>query len=113
MNKSPAASVRVSIDTPPNSTDKLPDTIVPRNLSRAAATHPAVRRIADLAGTAATSDHAGIRATPRQRLSRDGDVVERQHAFANHLVLFMALARDQHDIAGASRFDRRDDGQTP
>ena len=38
-------------------------------------------------------------AAPRQRRSRDVDVVERQHPVADHLVLLVPLAGDQHEVA--------------
>ena len=38
----------------------------------------------------------------RQRLAGDGDVVERQHPIADHLVLLVSLAGDQDQVAGAA-----------
>ena len=50
---------------------------------------------------------SSLRPASRQGCSCHGDVVERQHAIANLLVLLVPLAGDQHEIAGARLRHRR------
>src|SRR5437773_7693926 len=101
MYSSPGASVRVSIDTPVNSRVSAPATIVP---TMAVATQSAVSRISGVCGTALRDARIGPAAG--QRLARHGDIVERQRAVADHLILLVPFARDEHQIAAPRGLDR-------
>src|SRR5207247_4056660 len=92
---------RVSIHTPVNSRVSAPATIVP---TMAVATQSAVSRISGVCGTALRDARIGPAAG--QRLARHGDIVERQRAVADHLILLVPFARDEHQIAGPRELDR-------
>ena len=106
-NSSPAPSVRVSIDTPVNSRARVARRR--RAPPIASATHDRAVSAASgsLPDTTAGLPCIDARVGPAlQRLARHRHVVERQHAVADHLVLLVSLAGDQHEIAGPRQLDR-------
>ena len=89
--KSPAASVRLSIETRPIDASALPRTIRP---PVAAAMCEAV------SGSGSTRlRHPTAGPAARQRRTGNLDVVERQRSIANDLILLVTLSRDQHEIS--------------
>src|SRR6202521_5785070 len=99
MYSSPAPSVRVSIETPSISRAASPETMSP---AIASATDRALNRIS------MTPLHdPGAGPAARQGLARHHHVIERQYAIADHLMLLVALARDEHEIPGSGQLDRR------
>src|SRR5688500_2281939 len=91
MNRSPGVTARESIDTRPIAAAASPCLMEPP---------AAVATSAALKGNHSTSlRHPAAGATPLQRRPRYLDVVERQHPIANHLILFVSLAGNQHEVA--------------
>ena len=103
MYNSPGASVRVSIDTPVNWRVSAPATIAP---AMAVATQSAFSRISGVSATARSLHHARVGPSADQRVARHGDIVERQRAVADHLILLVSFAHDEHQVAGPRELDR-------
>jgi hypothetical protein len=102
MYNSPGASVRVSIDTPVNWRVSAPATIAP---AMAVATQSAFSRISGVSATARSLHHARVGPSANQRVARHGDIVERQRAVADHLILLVPFACDEHQVAGPRELD--------
>ena len=99
-NRSPAASVRESIDDP---LDRR------RPVARAPPRPPVAAAISAAVSASGSTryDTREPAAAARQRGARHLDVVERQRPIADDLVLLVPLAGDEHEIAGPRLADRR------
>src|SRR5258708_15429121 len=95
----------VSIETLSNWRPGSPDTICP---PIARAPHESISAMSSKPESRIPNHRSLLvhaRAALRQRFARDGHVVERQHAIADHLVLLVSLAGDEQQITRPGETD--------